>query len=86
MAAEKDLLVKAQMSIPLALKAHQESAGGAAKAWTRSSNVHRKAVGRVIPEPSICKIWPTSLLLIHQLTIYSFKVSPSTESYAKANL
>lgn len=33
----------------------QESAAEAAKVWTRNSNAPKKAVGRAIPEPSICR-------------------------------
>jgi hypothetical protein len=51
---QMDRQVKVQMGTRPGPTDLQENAAGAAKDWTRNSNVPMKVVGRVIREPSIC--------------------------------
>jgi hypothetical protein len=55
MAVGKDLPMRVQMVILLELMVPRGSAAEVARAWTKNSNVPRKAAGRAIPELSICK-------------------------------
>lgn len=54
-AAQMDHPGKVLMGTRLEPMVPQESAAEAAKVWTRNLNAARKAVGRAIPEPSICR-------------------------------
>jgi hypothetical protein len=53
-AAQMDHQVRVQMGTRLEPMGPLENAAGAAKDWTKNSNVHRMVAGRAIQEPSIC--------------------------------
>jgi hypothetical protein len=61
MAVGKDLQMRVQMVTLLELMAPRGSAAEVARAWTKSSNVPRKAAERAILELSICKSYINAL-------------------------
>lgn len=86
MVAQMDRQVRVQMGTRLEPMGPLENAAGAAKDWTKNSNVHRMVAGRAIQEPSICRNPKPSTQRKYSIATNAEQVSPSVESYAQADI